>query len=356
MPDETALNNQDILYRQYLQTQSGTWKGEDNGTVHKPASPGPDSNVQFLLHQQSAASQQNGEFVQYLEDVFHDLFPDISDEDADLLLVAAIGKLKDVQTALGNLQIKVTAKLRETFDKQKAAALEESRKKTEEAASKHKDVEIWSKIKLAFEWIGAAIAIGVGVGLMVLGAAVPGVSLLGGLLLGVGLLALLGAIDSTTSTLSSSKLGVARNLWLAVGVNKDTAANLDLAAKIYGALLTTAIAVAMLWLPPAEMSIAAQWMQLASSIATISIDAGTVAGDTVANVYNYQATMAQADAQDIQADAKTFEADASILEAFVEEKIKQIGNLFDRFNDMLETVADAINARNTEILHITFTA
>jgi hypothetical protein len=342
----TAVSNQEKLHQQYEQTIFYDSKVEQDGDT----SPAGKSNIQILLDLEVGASEEEGKHQQHLHEIFEGLIAEMSDDDADLLLVQAIIIMKRSETATANQQLQVTEEQRQQEREKREKLLAKAAEKMDASEAKRKDVDVWSKIKLAFEWIGAAIMIAVGVALAAAGAA-P----LAAMMIGIGLLALLGAIDSTTSTLSASKLGIAGNLWLSVGVNKKDAAGLDLAAKIWGAILTTAIAAAMFWLPATEVTVVMQWIQIGSSIGTIAIDVGTATGDTVASVYTYQATMAQADAKDIQADAKKFEANTGTFDAFVEDLIRRIGNLFDRFNDMVETMASAIDMRNSEILRITFT-
>jgi hypothetical protein len=181
-----------------------------------------------------------------------------------------------------------------------------------------------------------------------------GAAPLGAMLIILGVLALMAAADSTTGALSSAKLGIAGNVFLAMGVNKDEASKLDLAYKIGGALLTTGIAIAMFWLPTTEMSLVQQWAQLASSVGTIVVDVGTASGDTFANVTNYKATQDEADAKNLQAAAKSYEADASLVNAYVEELIQRLGDMQDRYYDMLGELSSAIDEHNKLLLRITF--
>src|SRR5262245_39076691 len=68
---------------------------------------------------------------------------------------------------------------------------------------------------------------------------------LGLCLISIGVISLLAAADSTTSTFSEEKMGIAAHMWVAFGVDKKTAEALQTAASAIAAVVATAVSIAM---------------------------------------------------------------------------------------------------------------
>jgi hypothetical protein len=277
-----------------------------------------------------------------IEIMFQGLLPDMADGYAELRLTEVIIRVRGLQTATNNQQLEITEKQRQKLREQMIASLKASSDKVDAAAAKTKDDDIWTKVKLGIEWLGAALGVAVGGALMWFGGAGLGLCLIC-----IGVISLLAAADSTTSIFSEAKMGIAAHMWVALGVDKETAEALQTAASIIAAVVATAIAIALFWVPGDELATIAQWIQIGSTLTTSGMELMKVVGDLTVGGIKYDAEMLRVKAKELQADSKEFEANLLPLDALIEQVLEQIASasINEGWNAMLEAVLAAIKIR-----------
>jgi hypothetical protein len=326
---------------------------DDGGGEVDDASGSSDIGMHFDFRIDGGEGDSDNDSGDLLEIIFQDLLPDMPDADAELRLTEVIIRVQGLQTATNNNQLLVTEEQRQQLRDKMLAFLRASNEKVVEATAKTKDVDIWTKIKLGLEWLGAALGVAVGAALIATGAGTA----LGLCLISIGVISLLSAADSTTSTFSDAKMGIAAHMWVKFGVDKETADKLQLTAQILAAVAATAIAIAMFWVPGEAQAVAiAQWIQIGNTLVTVGMELVKVVGDVTVAGIKYDADSLRIKAKEDQAGAKAFEAELVPYDALVEQVLEQIAAINDRWNSMLEAIIAAIGVRNNALIRIRFTA
>jgi hypothetical protein len=362
-----SINNMGNAERQWLESQTpprtlthydrrAAYTDGEFGT-HTEGDPGIAGDQSIASLYQAELDEQDivfrKQFREVMEDIFADLLADMPDGDAELRLTEVIIRVQGLQTATNNNQLEVTEQQRQQLRESMLAKLKESYDKIDQATARTKNVDVWTKIKLAFEWLGAALSVGVGAFLVATGAGLG----LGLCMISIGVISLLAAADTTTATFSAEQMGIAAHMWVAFGVDKETAEKLQLTAQILAAVVATAIAIAMFWVPgEAQAAAIAQWIQIGSTIATSGMELIKVVGDVTVAGIKYDADMLRVRAKELQAGSKEFEADLLPLDALVEQLLEHIAAINDGWNGMLDAVISAIGIRNTALLRVQFKA
>ncbi len=288
------------------------------------------------------------------------LIPSFSGEQLDVLLAEATSKLKDVLGDVQTEKLLTNEEAKKATTEKKSKKLEESEEKRLEAKSARENGSIWEKVALAFQVLGAAIALAVGTILIATGAGVgPGIALVA-----VGLVSLTLAVDSIVKMTSDKGLGILGNVTYAAakadGLTEEeamaSAQKGDMAFGITIGLVAIAISIGAFFIPGAQLASVAAISQAVTTIATAATSISSAAASIGSGVSNYQASKASADAKIIQADSKDLEAALIILDEFIDQLIAQISEGLHRINTILEDISTSINDRGKTLSRAQFSA
>lgn len=319
--------------------------------------------------------------------------------DVEVLLVQVAVAMRDTEATTQKSKINTDQETKKAQMREKEQKLEESAKKLE----KQQNGSIWEKIKLAFEWLGAMLAVALAV--------IASVASLGGAsaLIVAAVAAVALVINSTVQQATGQ--GIMGNIVLAAGGSKEEAAKADMGFQIAVAVIGIAGAVSGSGLGKAVKDIAVTIMDSAmatlgkaipalartgADAATKGADAavktaGTVAGsaddalnaaklaakeaiaaqkliDTGATANaTLSATSAVTDtgvktvAADLRAEAKRLEAKAKSSEAvmqglddMIDQALSRLMASSERFNAILDEITSAMSDRGNTLSRARF--
>lgn len=184
-------------------------------------------------------------------------------QQVDVLIVQVAIDMRDTESQSTSKRIDIEqSAARGKLDAQ-AQKIDEMVKKQEEARKKQESASLIDKIKLAFEWIGAALAVVVAVVAIATGAG----AVVGALLLAAAMCAIASAVNSTVQTATGK--GIGQHIGEAAGMSPEDAAKLDQAINI-----TLAVAGAL-------FSLAAAPAGAVSAVMKTAFTAARAAGDGV---------------------------------------------------------------------------
>lgn len=268
------------------------------------------------------------------------MIPEITGEVLELALVEITAEMKKIEEASQKDQINIDSEKKRQALEEKKAKIEEALKKIEDAIEKEKHASIWDKIKMAFQALGALIAIAVGIALTALGVPV------GPLLIGIGVVALVMVIDSVVKTETGKGIGahIVGGFAELFGhpMSDEDLAKVDMGFSIAMAVVGLIMAVAAFFVPGGQASAAATLAQSVSTIATAALQIGTAVGDVTAGVMKFEATNLQADAKKLQADALKKEAFIALIDEYIDQALSRLMNASQRFDALLDSIVDAI--------------
>jgi hypothetical protein len=151
--------------------------------------------------------------------------------DVEVLLVQVAVAMRDTEATTQKTKINTDQETKKAQMREKEHKLEESAKKLE----KQQNGSIWEKIKLAFEWLGAMLAVALAV--------IASVASLGGAsALIVAAVAAVALVINSTVTQATGQ-GIMGNIVLAAGGSKEEAAKADMGFQIAVAVIGIAGAV-----------------------------------------------------------------------------------------------------------------
>jgi hypothetical protein len=319
--------------------------------------------------------------------------------DVDVLLVQVAVAMRDTEATTQKSKINTDQETKKAQMREKEHKLEESAKKLE----KQQNGSIWEKIKLAFEWLGAMLAVALAV--------IAAVASLGGAtaLIVAAIAAVALVIDSTVQQATGQ--GIMGNIVLAAGGTKEQAAQADMGFKIAVAVIGITGAISGTGLGKAVKDIASSILDSAMSaigkaipaLAKTGADAVTKGADAAAktastlastaddalnaaklvakeaivaqNMVNtgstanaaLSATSTVVDtgvktvAADLRADAKRLEAKAKSDEAFmqglddmIDQALSRLIASSDRFNAILDEITAAMSDRGNTLSRARF--
>lgn len=315
--------------------------------------------------------------------------------DVEVLLVQVAVAMRDTEATTQKTKINTDQETKKAQMREKEHKLEESAKKLE----KQQNGSIWEKIKLAFEWLGAMLAVALAV--------IASVASLGGAsALIVAAVAAVALVINSTVTQATGQ-GIMGNIVLAAGGSKEEAAKADMGFQIAVAVIGIAGAVTGSGLGKAVKDIAQTIMDSAMatlgkvipSLAKTGTDAAAKGADALAktagsaddalNAANLGAKEAMAAeklistgatanagltatsavvdtgvktvAADLRAEAKRLEAKAKASEAImqglddmIDQALSRLMASSERFNAILDEVTSAMSDRGNTLSRARF--
>jgi hypothetical protein len=315
--------------------------------------------------------------------------------DVEVLLVQVAVAMRDTEATTQKTKINTDQETKKAQMREKEHKLEESAKKLE----KQQNGSIWEKIKLAFEWLGAMLAVALAV--------IASVASLGGAsALIVAAVAAVALVINSTVTQATGQ-GIMGNIVLAAGGSKEEAAKADMGFQIAVAVIGIAGAVTGSGLGKAVKDIAQTIMDSAMatlgkvipSLAKTGTDAAAKGADALAktagsaddalNAANLGAKEAMAAeklistgatanagltatsavvdtgvktvAADLRAEAKRLEAKAKASEAImqglddmIDQALSRLMASSERFNAILDEITSAMSDRGNTLSRARF--
>jgi hypothetical protein len=295
--------------------------------------------------------------------------------DVEVLLVQVAVAMRDTEATSQKSKINTDQETKKVQLKEKEAKLEEAQRKMDEAEAKKKSGSLLDKIKLAFEWIGAILAMAVAAVMIATGAG----AVVGALLMAAAVTSLILAIDSTVTMATGH--GIAGNFAKMAGASEEDIAKADMGFKI-----GVAVAGVLFSIAGGGVSIVSAKMAAANAAktgATAAATAGKVAGGTAAqgmkvaqqglnassatvaagnaamgvgaSAIKYEETTLRADAKSLEAKAKQDEALLQMLDDLIDQALSRLIASSDRFNAMLDEIVEAMNDRSGALSRARFT-
>ena len=301
------------------------------------------------------------------------IMPKMSGEQLDVLVTSFTEKMKEASDASNKDQIKTDQQAKRASIAEKKAKIEESIKKQAEAEDKLKHASLIDKIKLAFQYLGAVLAIAGGIAAMAL-AGWTGVGAFGGaMMIASGLCMLTMAVDSTVQVAQHDQgkgdLGMFGMMCKAIA--KSEGKSEEEAEKIgqqgaMGASIALGAMAAIFGIAGAGAGIADSAMavenlavKVTSDVIDVATDVTNIAAsgvDIASGVEHYEASNLQADSLHAKADGKRMEAVQAFLDNAIDMAIASLKGSGDRFNSILDGITDAMHDKASTISHAQFRA
>lgn len=289
------------------------------------------------------------------------MMPKISSQDTDILLLQVTTKLKETTEATEKDKIRVDTADKKAKIEEKQRKMDEAQEKIKAAEDKMKNLSIWDKIKIGFQFLSAILTMVAGLAAILVGAAAAatgvGVAAIAGgaMMITAGVLMLYSAIDATVAATREDGLGIAglveKNKLMKEGKTEEEAiqggAKKDqLARTVIGAVTAAlAIAGAIAAFPAgggaAIIALTSRVTGVVSAISTMA----TSAGDITTGVLKYKATQERSEGQLKQADGKRMEANIQMLDDMIDQAMMRLKGAGERFSAMLDSLTDAIKDR-----------
>lgn len=316
--------------------------------------------------------------------------------DVDVLLVQVTVAMRDTEAGSQKAKINNDQEAKKAQMKEKEAKLEEAQRKMEEAKAKKESGSLIDKIKLAFEWIGAIVAIAVAAVMIATGVG----AVVGAMLIAAAVTSLIMAVDSTVQMATGH--GIAGSIALATGASEEEAAKADMGFRISLAVLGIAFAIASggagaisaarsavsAGVKAADtarvagetaMNVAKQAASAAKSAFTTALResagamsqgaklargaasateatqaAGAAATDVARSAVQYEETNLRAEAKKLESEAKTHEALMQMLDDLIDQALARLMASSDRFNLMLDDITEAMADRGNTLSRARF--
>lgn len=290
--------------------------------------------------------------------------PELGTVDQEVLLAEVISKLKDTQNANDKEGIKADTARKQAAISEQKEKLNQAEKKQAEAEEKQKSASIWDKIKLAFQFLAAAISIVVGSILVATGAGTA----LGLLMIAGGVIGIVQGIDSALK--QSTGFGMAGLAAKARGESDEKARQDDFITGMVMTGVSVVIGIATIAVSVTSVkSIAdaavdigtkaaefAASIQKAANVATQVSNLATAVGDVGAGAVRYMASELSTDATKLRAEGKRSEASMKVLDDMIDQAIARMVANGDRFNQMLDGMMDALQDKSRSLTQAQFTA
>jgi Secretion system effector C (SseC) like family len=294
-----------------------------------------------------------------------DMLPSMGSEDVSVLMSEIAQQLKDTQMKSEQDKYKADTETKRTELANKKDKLDEATQKLEKAAEEKRSAGIFGWIKAAFQLLGALIMAAIGAVV----AAIPGLQVVGGLMIASAVVMAIGAVDSMVKL--GTGMGIAGNIaYSAAGggdAGREAARKADMGFAITLAVVGIALAIASVATGNVA-SVANSIKNLADAAratATLAQQVGNVVNsattvvtaglDIGAGVVNYQATEHSADAKRLQADAKEIEGFLQMLDDAIDMALTRMMAAGDQFNAILDAVVEAMNDRGSTLARAKFT-
>ncbi|WP_057463709.1 translocator protein PopB [Pseudovibrio sp. POLY-S9] len=262
-------------------------------------------------------------------------------QDIEVLVASVLDKMQGTQEAVEKNKVNLTQAKQKGALLDQAIKQEEAVRKEEEAKEKQKGLSIWQKISLAFQWIGAAISIIAGAILMALPTGAT--QAVGMMMLATGAIQLVMAIDATMQAAKGQ--GIVSYIATAAGADEKTIMGLDIASKMFMAIVGIGMAVISFFIPGAQAGSVGAMIAAISSITSAIIQIGSTAGGLAAAGVSYSASQDVAQSKDLQADATDLDAFIQLLGQIIDQLLSILTKAGEQFADALDGTVSSMNER-----------
>lgn len=277
------------------------------------------------------------------------MMPQMSGEMLDVMLLEITTKMKELEENSQKDKVKVDQEAKRSALAEKHDKLKEAETKIKEAIEKERNASIWDKIKMAFQAIGAALAMLVGAILIATGAGTAA----GIALMAVGAVGLIMVADQITRM--ETGMGIAGNIAKAAGASPEEIAKADMGFGITMAALGIIGSVVAFFIPGNQVNAIATMAQSIATITTGVLGVATAAGDITTGVIRYDAAKMQAEGQRLQGEGKETEAWLKQLDDFIDQALQRLIGASDRFAAMLDGLMESINDTARTVAKAKFT-
>ena len=349
--------------------------GTDPSTSpNAPVGSGTTAPVTHVPGTSSSTSVEMSSILSSIMESLHQFMPDISEDDADVLLAEIQMKMKETVNKTDNAEVSNKSEARNQQIEEQKKKLDDAEKKLQEQIKLERSDNIFDKLKLFFEILGAILAtiVAVVVAVVTFGAGTgASAALMAGAIMGV-----IGAVAGDFMAVNdvvkqSTGLGIAGNLDKLVHPNDPASW-----AKADMGFMFALLGVAMVGMITA-MATGAGEMELENAVDKIAtvlmkgvmdqvsvVNKTIQAGTTIVNAsldaasagISYETTEARAEAKKDNADAKEIEALMKRFDEMIEMAIKRLQANGDRWVKMLDSLTEAIQDKTNHMSHAKLTA
>ncbi|WP_062012790.1 type III secretion system translocon subunit SctE [Aureimonas sp. AU4] len=338
-----------------------------------------------------APSPANGATISDIRASMASLGLNMTQAQVDVLLVEVAISMRDTESKTQDAKIKNDqASVRSRIGEQ-SRQIDEMTAKIKEAKEAKESASIADKIKLAFEWLGAVIAVVVAVVAIATSPLTGGaLAVVGALLIAAAVASFISAADSTVTVATGNGIGFysAKSMGLSdeearkheqafqvtvavvgavcglagggvgivSGVRSVASATFQLSRMAGNSIMTATreamkeglkIAWALLRNGAFEegVSQSMKWASRGANIAEAANTIGTQAAGITSTAYKGVATMANADAKRAEANSKEEEALITMLNDAIDQAFTRLMAAGDRFNAVLDGIMEARNDR-----------
>lgn len=346
---------QGVSYEQYLRSLDGTQTTAATGQGLTGVKPGEAPPTQTL---------EQGNAVTLSLNAF--MTTSGSNVDTTVLLVQVAVAMRDTEALGQTNKINSDMEAKKNQAREKQEKLEEAQKKMDEAEEKKKSGSLIDKIKLAFAWIGAALAVATAAIMFATGVFAP----VGAMLIVAAVVAITMAVDATVAATNDKGLGIAGSLrymdMKAQGKTEEeameSAQKADMGFRIALAVVGVGAAIAsggasMTGAARAiasTVSEAGKMARVALSISEASASVASAGVDAGRTVVTYQETTLRADAKNLQGEGKKDEAIMQMLDEAIDQALSRLMAVGDSFNAMLDSIMDSVRDRGNTMAKAQF--
>lgn len=284
------------------------------------------------------------------------------DGNHEIRLLEIVSKLQELQSQVDKLRIDIEASRKRDMLAEKEKQLDEAQKKLDKAREEQENLSVWDKIRLAFQWIGAALAValgaltlwtGGGLALMIAGAAA----------ITAGITSSIMAVDSSMKAASPDGLGMAGQAARSLGRSLEDARKAD---EIFGYTMMGISAVSMLVsmgaaFGPAVINairgalgkaviaalenanMGAQLLLKGGQIIEALMTTASAVGEGVVASLEHQATLGQVEGKALQAKAKELEALVEQINEIIDMLVTRAKGTNELFNAVVDSLTDTLN-------------
>lgn len=324
---------------QPIDETTGVQPGTGTG-VNGQSGPVPNANAAAL-----------GNFLQALRN----FAPNLAGGDFETRLADITSRMRDTSGEVQTDRVLNEQENKRLNMKENQQKIEEAEKKLEEAEAKKKSGNIFDKIAMAFQALGAILMIALGAVM----AAIPGMQAVGALMIAGGVIMAVSLINSIVAELNDGA-GILGSIAKAANADPDVIMGLDIAFMAATVIASIALAVLTGGANVAAMAPAfAAKMATAVKTAATAVEIGTSVGSALANVgstaYGMSAAQDRADAAEMQADSSDIQALMQQLDDIIDQALQLLQQAAQRFNAIADSMTEMLNETGNTVSSTRFT-
>lgn len=257
--------------------------------------------------------------------------------DFETRLAEVTDKLKTTNSEAEKSRVNNEMETKKLNLKENEEKMEKAQEKMDAAEGKGENGDIWNKISIAFQMLGAVLMAALGAALIATGVGGPA----GALMIAGAVLMMVSAINSIVAASTEDGLGIGGSIAKASGADMETAGNVDMGVGITLAVATAVVAIAATVVSggaagPALVGVMQNLLSIGSSVAST---AGAVS-TAVSTGYGAHAASLSKDGTEIQAKGKQNEAFMQQLDDLIDQAMTLLMSSTERFNAMMDSVTE----------------